>query len=100
MLCDIAFGWSEPHQVERPRRKYNKKRMWVRKLYQQRQNVGAYEAVVRPMAGFDSTLYRNYMRMTLAQFEMLLGLVGPYITKEAWRRKPISAGERLAITIR
>ena len=37
MLSDIILGWSEPHQVRKPRRKYKKKRMCDKK-----------QAVVKP----------------------------------------------------
>lgn len=89
-----------PFLDQKPRRKYKKKQIWVRKLYENRPEIGAYETVVRQLAGFDNVLYRNYMRMNLTQFESLLGIVGPHISKEVCVRKPISAGERLAITIR
>lgn len=44
--------------------------------------------------------FRNYFRMTATQFEELLLMVAPQITKKTVIRKPISAEERLSLTLR
>lgn len=44
--------------------------------------------------------FRNYFRMTATQFEELLLMVAPQISKQTVIRKSISAEERLSLTLR
>jgi len=48
----------------------------------------------------DST-FRNYFRMTATQLEDLLQIIGPSLSKQTTSfREPISASERLCLTLR
>lgn len=44
--------------------------------------------------------FMNYCRMSATEFEELLCLVGPMISKRYVVRDPISAPERLALTLK
>ena len=48
----------------------------------------------------DHESFYKYFRMTPERFDHLLLLVGPMLTKKSLYREPISAGERLAVTLR
>ena len=49
---------------------------------------------------YDVSFYR-YLRMSPERFDVLLGLVEPLISKQRTNfRKPISAAERLSLTVR
>ena len=76
------------------------KRFWVRPYYKDRNNTGAFNTIFSPLASLDPNIFHNYMRMTPALFEELLLMVGPKIEKRKFLREPISAGQRIAITLR
>ena len=48
----------------------------------------------------DHESFYKYFRMTPERFDNLLLLVGPMLTKKSLYREPISAGERLPVTLR
>ena len=49
----------------------------------------------------DSESYRHFLRMDMSTFDELLSMVGPHITyQDTNMRQAISAGERLALTLR
>lgn len=81
------------------RRDYTKKRFWVNPLYALRDQCGFYEAIFPTLSTLDDN-FRNYMRMSLTQFEDLLYKVGPIIQKKIHIRMPIPAAARLALTLR
>ena len=78
-----------------------RKRMWVRKINQARLCKGEYHSLIREMRLRDHESYFKYFRMTPSRFDHLLSLVGPAIIRQETNfRKPVSPGERLAVTIR
>ncbi|KYN06577.1 Putative nuclease HARBI1 [Cyphomyrmex costatus] len=81
------------------KKNYRKKRYWVHPIFKERYNHGFYHAIF-PVITLEETRFRNYFRMTPTQFENLLSLVAPFITKQTVIREPISAAERLCLTIR
>ena len=75
--------------------------MWVREIFQGRKNQGVYNNLVQEMRLGDRESYFRYMRMSPDRFEHLLSLIEPLVKKETTNfREPISAGERLSITLR
>lgn len=49
----------------------------------------------------DTASYKNFLRMDVASFETILQLVSPVISRQdTLMRESISAGERLALTLR
>ncbi|EFN74598.1 hypothetical protein EAG_01839, partial [Camponotus floridanus] len=59
---------------------------------------GFYSAIF-PVMSLCESRFRNYFRMTATQFEELL-LMASQITKQTVIRKPISAEERLSLTLK
>lgn len=78
---------------------YNEKRFWVHPIFQERHTHGFFHAIF-PVISLHESQFRNYFRMTATQFEELLLLVAPQITKQTVLREPISTSERLSLTLR
>lgn len=81
------------------RRKYKKKKYWVAEIFENRAVYGFYHAIF-PMLRLEDSRFINYCRMSATEFEKLLCLVEPTISKQYVVRDPISAPERLALTLR
>lgn len=75
------------------------RKWWVRPIFFERESYGAWYTLIPTMREFDLEAHFNFMRMTPESFDWLLEKVAPYISKTS-RRKTISAGERLAVTLR
>lgn len=84
---------------ENKRRKYKKKKYWVAEIFENRAVHGFYHAIF-PILRLEDSRFINYFRMSATEFEELLCLVGPTISKQYVVRDPISAPERLALTLR
>ncbi|KAG8041667.1 hypothetical protein G9C98_002960 [Cotesia typhae] len=80
-------------------KKNSKKQFWIHPLFKLRSDHGFFEAVF-PTLSTHSYKFENYIRISISQFEKLLFLVGPMITKKNAVREPISAAARLLITLR
>lgn len=75
--------------------------VWVAEWLKQRRSEGAYHKLFREIQCEDEGLYRNIIRMTPHQFQILLEKVTPLIGKQVTNfREPITAGERLSVTLR
>ena len=89
--------------IRRRRRQRTRKqrRVWVREIFQTRCTRGEYHSLVNEMRLTDHQSFYKYFHMSPERFAHLLSLVGPAITRQTTTfREPISAGERLAITLR
>ena len=85
----------------RLQKKKKKRKMWVRDIFKGREKQGVYNNLVQEMHLGDRESYFRYMRMSPDRFQHLLSLIEPLVTKETTNfREPISAGERLSITLR
>ncbi|KAG8176626.1 hypothetical protein JTE90_028608 [Oedothorax gibbosus] len=84
------------------RKKQQKKRtVWTRNWLLRRKVFGCYENLMRELALEDSESYRRWLRMDVECFEYLLRKVQTLIEKKDTNmRRSISAGERLALTLR
>lgn len=87
-------------QKNMKKKKQRPRRFWVRDIFKNRRRQGAYQNLLNEMRLLDQPKYFNYLRMTSDKFNILLGIVGPKLTKLYCVREPISAGERLALTLR
>ena len=83
----------------RLKRKY-KKRFWVRKIFQDRQEKGEFHTLVQEMKLFDHEYFFRCFRMTPATYERLLSFTAPFLLRSSLRREAISPSERLAVTLR
>lgn len=78
-----------------------KRRWWVRPVLQNRAKDGAYANLINKLETMDKEWFFDYLRMTPEDFMKILELIKSDVTKcHNKLRKPISAKERLAITIR
>ncbi|XP_025270316.1 uncharacterized protein LOC105254128 [Camponotus floridanus] len=84
---------------EKKKRIYKKRRFWVHPIFRLRDKYGFYQAIYPTLSRYEPK-FQNYMRMSLSQFEDLLALVAPHITKETVIRDPIPAAARLSMTLR
>ncbi|KYN23210.1 hypothetical protein ALC57_04376 [Trachymyrmex cornetzi] len=76
--------------------------IWVRNIFHetQRREAGA-QRLINEMCFMERNKYLNYLRVTPEQFDFLLGLIGPHITKSVTiLRSPILPATRLALTLR
>jgi len=77
------------------------KRWWVRPWIARRQQLGAFNGLVRELEMEDPRAFTNFVRMDIQQFHHLVDLVTPYIThKDTAMRDAIPPAERLAVTLR
>ncbi|KAE8738534.1 hypothetical protein FOCC_FOCC015988 [Frankliniella occidentalis] len=77
-----------------------KERRWhVRPMLKERKIFGAWYSLIPLLREHDPDEYFNFLRMTPDSFDWLLEEVSPVITKKS-NRESISAGERLAVTLR
>jgi hypothetical protein len=60
---------------------------------------GDYHNLMAEMRVYDRDMFFHYTRCTVEQFDQLLSLVGPLITKRS-HRTPLNPEHRLAITLR
>ena len=78
-----------------------RKRFWVRRLFEERDEKGEFNLLVKDMRLFDHEYFFQCFRMTPTTFEKLLCWVGPYMKKQSTKmRDPISENERLSTTLR
>lgn len=81
--------------------KKKKRKMWVRNWILRRCDLGIYETLLSELKSEDPCQLDNFFRMTATDFEHLLEIVGPTITKQDTKmRCAITARERLCVTLR
>ena len=77
------------------------KRCWIKKINRSRLLKGEYHSLIQEMRLSDHESFYKYFRMTPQRFDHLLSLVGPLISHQETKfRAPVSANERLAVTLR
>ena len=85
-----------------PRKKKSPTRQWI----QRREERGVYHQLVQELALEDPMAYKNFFRLTREQFNFLAQVLRPSLEKSpqpfpiSLVRNNISAGERLAVTLR
>ena len=78
----------------------HKKRFWVHEIFQECEGKGEFHFLVKQLMLVDHELFFKMFRLMLTQFEALLYLVAPKITKANTRVGVISPAERLSVTLR
>nr|XP_039260615.1 uncharacterized protein LOC120336901 [Styela clava] len=79
----------------------NSRRWWVHPILRKREEAGEFHALVQELRLQRPAYFKEYFRMSTKEFDKLLGIVGPKIEKlTTTYRRPISAAERLAVTLR
>ncbi|KAK5648293.1 hypothetical protein RI129_003185 [Pyrocoelia pectoralis] len=84
------------------KRKRVKKTMWCRKWLQRRaEGQGVLTMLNDELLNEDPASYRNFLRLTSEQFDILLVKIGSHITKQdTVKRESISVRSRLEVTLR
>nr|XP_039263826.1 protein ANTAGONIST OF LIKE HETEROCHROMATIN PROTEIN 1-like [Styela clava] len=78
-----------------------RRRWWVHPILQRRETRGEYHRLLKEMRLERRSYFETYLRMSVEDFQILITLVGPVISKQATAfRKPIPPEERIAVTLR
>lgn len=86
-------------ETSKEKRRYRKKRIWISELFQRRRLHGFFHATL-PVLKLEDLRFQNYFRMNTSQFEELLQLIAPQITRLHVIREPLEAEQRLSICLR
>ena len=90
--------------LRRQRRKMRvTRRYWVRPIFAQRAQRGAYRQLVQELRLTDRDYHFLYLRMSKESFDYLLSLVSPMLSRRSYysrARAEISPAERLVVTLR
>jgi len=113
ILCSLAAvsALLIAHSVLKRKRKLRRKRtVWIRSLFKRRAEFGATHTLLRELTASSVAddaaqtpnpySFRNYTRMDLATYENLFAMIESRITGSSYFRKPISAAEKFAVTLR
>ena len=110
MITVAAAAWylweadeTENAEIERGQRPYKKRRerrYWIHDVVRKRQELSERHRLILELRG-DLGRFRQYFRMSTAQFDTLTNMFGPEIVELStnWRQS-ISPAERLARTLR
>lgn len=83
-------------QEERKR----KRRYWVHPILEEREEHGDFRRLIKELKLYHDRFHR-YFRVSVSQFESLLKLVAPALSKSRTNfRKPINPEQRLAVCLR
>ena len=96
-ISTLLIGYELKQREERKNRR--NRRMWVKPWIMERERKGAYNALLNEFILTDREDYRRFMRMNSETFHELLEKVRPHIQGQVIRL-PISAEEKLAVTLR
>lgn len=80
--------------------KCNRRRIYVRNVNTRRQTLGEYHTLIQELRQMDKEHYFKYFRMPPEIFDHLLNLLKQTLEHVPRHRYPITAAERLAITLR
>lgn len=88
-------------EEEEQQEKLKRRRIWVREWIERRSDVGFIETLYGEIRSEDPEMYRNFVRMSAADFDLLLEKITPLIQKQdTVMRKSIPARDRLCLTLR
>ena len=83
------------------KKKRRRRSVWVKPCLAHRKANGIYSNLINELRLHDEEEFRRYMRMSTDTFLELLELVKPFILGvKTHLRSPISAGEKLSVTLR
>jgi len=86
---------------EKRKKRKRKRSVWVQPWIANRQTHGAYHALLQELQMTDTKSLRNFLRMDMASFQLLLNRTGPLIARtDSNMRQCISPEERIALTLR
>ena len=76
------------------------RKMWVRKVYQERKWKGEFHCSIKEMKLHDHALFFAHFSMSPAKYEHRLAKVAPRLQKCSEKRDPFHPSERLSVTFR
>ena len=83
------------------RKQRTERKIWVREWIQKREESGVVANLLQELRLGDETFYRNFLRMSVTDFDYVLNKVSPLITKQdTLMRRAITPTERLIVTLR
>ena len=82
------------------RKRQRHRSMGTCEIFKNRKQKGAYHTLVQEMRLNDENKFRNYHRMSIDDFDLLVEKVAPFIEKIYVTREPLSPGEMLSATLR
>lgn len=82
------------HAIKMRKKKRKQRRMWVKPWILQRDNFGAYNALISEFVLFEREDYRRFMRMNSETFRELLEGVNPYIKKRDFHEEAAIGGRK------
>lgn len=86
---------------KRRQRSSKRKRIWVRDWIRNREHSGVVDNLLQELRLGDETLYKNFLRMSAADFDYLLEKISPLIKRrDTLMRQAITPAERLTLTLR
>ena len=86
-------------RLRKKRVKY-KKNLWIRQIFQEREEKSEYHVLVRELELYDHEYFFKMFRMSPEKFELVLSWVVPSIMKSSLRRSVACPAERLCVTLR
>lgn len=94
----LYYYWLHKDEKNNKRRERS---VWVRPIYRKRKAQGQFHHLAKELKLEGDGDFKEYIRMTKSQYDTLLELVKPKIEKKTtFFREPISASERLLVTLR
>ncbi|XP_031354022.1 uncharacterized protein LOC116178613 isoform X2 [Photinus pyralis] len=101
MLAAASFIFINEEEKKKEQKTKKSRRWWVTHIFKQRNRLGGTK-LLRSMQLEEATgQFKNFVRMSAEDFELLLNEVGPIIAKQETKfRKSITPTERLALTLR
>ena len=93
-VLNELYGVIIMRKIQLSKRKH---RFWIHNIIKKRKRFGVFYHLVKELQ-LDQNKYMEYFRMSSQQIELVLGFVGPFISKQY--RESIDAKHRLAICIR
>ncbi|KAJ4425591.1 hypothetical protein ANN_27787 [Periplaneta americana] len=88
-------------KLRRKRRNRKPKRCWTKEWIKNRERHGITNNLLRELREGDESFYKNFLRMSAADFDNLLEKVAPLIErKDTLMRRAIPPAERLVVTLR
>ena len=83
------------------RRPQARRRLWVTDVLKRRDDLGEFATLVQELRLNDPTRHLQYFRMNKGAFDLLLARIEGTITRATTNfREPVSASQRLAVTLR
>lgn len=101
LLATSALLLVDDESTKEPPKKKVKRSVWVRKWIEDRPSEGCFAKLLPELRFHHPKDFTNFLRMSANDFDYLLDLVSPLITKKDTKmRKVIPPGERLALALR